>query len=173
MNEPYTQTELIQALEHNRDALVAHCQTLEPAHFLGGTSEAWGPAHHLTHLTITHSRIASGFTNRDRLPEHAQPSRNFTQVRETYLTALRATPPALLVNTPFGPKLEPDTTSTDVITQFQKSHHDFLEAIRTWTDAELDTRGMKHPLAGLFSAREMLMFCAYHDQHHLVGIQKR
>ena len=170
--DPYTQSELAQALETHRDALVAHASSLPEALFLSGTSTAWGPAHHLLHLALTYGRIGHGFTNKDRLPDHATPPRRYADIQGLYQKALAAVPPGALQNTPFTPQLEPDATQRGVIAHYAQASRDLVSAMQSWPEADLDAKAMKHPLMGLVSAREILMFCAYHDTHHLEGLKR-
>jgi hypothetical protein len=76
-----------------------------------------------------------------------------------------------LKNNPFAAKVKSDTKET-IIADFSWAAQGLREAVNGWTETELDTKGIQHPLLGLLSAREMLLFMIYHDQHHLLGIQK-
>ena len=50
----------------------------------------------------------------------------------------------------------------------------YLNALATtrWSESDLDTLALPHPLMGLLSARELLHFTAYHTEHHRTGIER-
>jgi hypothetical protein len=171
-NDPYAHNELLETLTERQAALVAHAAQLPEAFFLSGSSEKWGPAHHLLHLVITYDRIGYACTIPEKLPDYNAPARRYAAVQALYQASLAAVPPGALTNTPLTPQLETSATQDAVLEQYRQAGQRFLERIQTWADPDLDVKGMKHPLMGIVSVREMLMFCAYHDTHHLEGIRR-
>jgi DinB superfamily len=166
-----TGTELCKALGSGQNDITAFFGSLSDEVFFAGSDERWSPAHHLGHLTLTYSRLATGFRAKERLADYTQTPKSYEDIRDTYLTKLQTTPPVVLANNPFAIKL--DGSSKDaMIAAFAGGSQELREATTSWSETDLDTKGMKHPLLGLMSAREILFFTLYHDQHHLLGVEK-
>ncbi|MGL4611498.1 MAG: DinB family protein [Trueperaceae bacterium] len=167
-----TSTDILQKLESASKDIAAFCKGLSDEVFFSGSDERWGPAHHLAHLTFTHKRVAKGFNAKDRLPSYSVKPKTYEEVKANYLAALQSGSSAgFLTNNPFASKPESDKKDT-VISAFLATTQKLREAIATWSENDLNIKGMQHPLMGDLSTKEMLLFMIYHDQHHLLGIQK-
>jgi hypothetical protein len=168
-----TKHEICSKLEVGQSDIVTFLRGLSDEIFFKGSDERWSPAHHLAHLTFTHKRVARGFKAKDRLQDYAGELKSYEEVKSTYLAALQnAASAGFLQNNPFAAKLESNNKETE-ITAFLQTAQGLREAVSDWSVEELNTKGMLHPLLGLLSAREILLFMIYHDQHHLLGIQQR
>jgi DinB superfamily len=166
-----TNSEICSALGAEKNDLVGFFSSLSDEVFFKGSDERWSPAHHLAHLTFTHGRVAQGLKAKDRLPPYTKNPRPYEEVRDTYLTALKNTAPEVLANNPFTLKLD-GSSQEEMTGAFLKAGQGLRDAAAPWSETELDAKGMPHPLMGLVSVREMLLFVLYHDQHHLQGVQK-
>jgi hypothetical protein len=47
------------------------------------------------------------------------------------------------------------------------------KALDRWSEAALDSVQMPHPLLGRLTAREMIFFTLYHNQHHVEVVRRR
>lgn len=167
-----TGTEICKALESGQTDIATFVESLDDEVFFKGSDEHWSPAHHVAHLTFTHKRVARGFKAKDRLEGYAAEPKTYEEVINSYLAALqKAASAGFLRNNPFAAKPESDDKDKEIAT-FLQATQELREAIYDWSEAELDTKGMQHPLLGLLSTREILFFMIYHDQHHLQGVQK-
>lgn len=167
-----TKPDILKQLESGQNAMATFCSELSDEVFFSGSDERWGPAHHLAHLAFTHKRVARGFKAKERLQDYSSEPRTYEEVKSNYLAALqRASSAGFLQNNPFASKSESDNKET-VIAEFMGATQTLCEAAASWSETELDTKGMQHPLMGDLSAREILLFMIYHDHHHLRGIQK-
>jgi DinB superfamily len=167
-----TKTDILKRLESGQNDIAVFCSGLSDDIFFSGSDEHWGPAHHLAHLAFTHKRVARGFKAKDRLQDYSAEPRIYEEVKRNYLAALqRASSAGFLTNNPFAPRPESDNKET-VIAGFLEATQHLREAAASWSETDLNTKGMQHPLMGDLSAREILFFMIYHDQHHLLGVQK-
>jgi DinB superfamily len=167
-----TGTEICKGLESGQTDIATFVKSLDDEVFFKGSDEHWSPAHHVAHLTFTHKRVTRGFKAKDRLEGYAAEPKTYEEVINNYLMALqKAASAGFLRNNPFAAKPESDDKNKE-IAKFLQATQELCEAIHDWSEAELDTKGMQHPLLGLLSAREILFFMIYHDQHHLQGVQK-
>lgn len=164
--------EILSTLEAGHKVIADYVSTLNETSFFNGSDQRWSPAHHLGHLAVTHKSVTRGFPLKDRLPIFNKPSRSYEDMRQAYLEALKQAPPALLANNPFAFKLKPEDTQTALIENFNQIAKELRDAILSWNEEDLNGKGMKHPVLGLLSVREMLEFVAIHDLHHLEGIKR-
>jgi hypothetical protein len=166
-----TKQEISSGLETGQNDLVTFFNGLSDEVFFSGSDERWSPAHHLAHLTFTHKRVAQGFKAKGRLQDCAEKSKSYEEIKANYLAALqRAASAGFLRNNPFAAKPETDNKES-VIAAFMEEALGLREAVSHWSEEDLDAKAIPHPLLGNLSAREMLLFMMYHDQHHLRGVQ--
>jgi hypothetical protein len=167
----HTKESIVDTLESGHKSIIDYVSGLSKETFFNGSDERWSPAHHVGHLTLTHTSVSRGFPLKDRLPVYDKPSRSYDEIKTFYLEALKNAPPAFLANNPFAVKIKPEDTQQGLLETFKQKVKDLYEPLESWSEEELDTKAMKHPVLGLLSVREMFFFIAIHDQHHLEGIQ--
>ncbi len=166
-----TEADILKQLESGQHDIATCCSSLSDDVFFSGSDESWGPAHHLAHLTFTHKRVARGFLAKDRLPDYSAEPKTYDDVKANYLSALqRASSAGFLTNNPFAAKPESNNKEA-VIASFLEATRNLREVATGWSETDLNIKGMQHPLMGALSAREILLFMIYHDQHHLLGVQ--
>lgn len=169
-----TLDELLTAMQTRHAEVDGYSRGLSTDQFFAAPEGRWSPAQHLLHLEMGHTAMAGGLNAPERLPLYSDSPRSDDEVREVYLAALKARP---LVNNPF---IRPVERTADagadqeaVLDAYRASNERLQAAVRTWADADLDTRAMPHPLIGLLSVREMLGWALYHDGHHLAGMRRQ
>ncbi len=163
---------LLDAVRAQADRVAALVVSLPGEAWAQGDVEQWGPPQHLAHLVGSHERTAQG-ERKARLPRHKRGvSRSYDEVKNTYLNALATTPAEVLRPNPVRPDVPRDWTREDALTAFQTSLETLTAATTRWSESDLDTLALPHPLMGLLSARELLHFTAYHTEHHRTGIER-
>ena len=173
MAHPGTKAEILAALESNSETLAAYFSSIPASAFFAGDSDHWSPAHHLAHLTQTSAAVERGLRSAE-LPAHeAAQSRSYAEVRDTAFRSLTATPHDTLLTMGRRVQIEPGATIADIVTAFVAAGASLRAAIDAWDEDAMDRRAMKHPLIGLLSVREMLMFVIVHERHHLRNVQTR
>lgn len=174
MPGPHSLPEILAALEANSREIVEYFPSLSREVFFSGDELHWGPAHHLSHLTIAHRRVAKGLAAPETLPPHQRGrSRTFEQVREAYATRMAQVPAEQLRQNPLPPRLEPGTSQTSIVMDYHAACAALREAAGRWSEADCDSRAMPHPFLGWLSTREMLLFFVHHDRMHLDGVRRR
>jgi hypothetical protein len=68
--------------------------------------------------------------------------------------------------------LATEPTKGEQIIKYEIVNEKFLERAGSFTDEELDTYQVPHPLLGLLSVREFLGFTLYHNQRHHAMLKK-
>jgi hypothetical protein len=69
--------------------------------------------------------------------------------------------------------IAPGTTRTGLVAGFRSASADLRAAAVAWTDDDLDRRALPHPYLGALTVREMLLFCVFHERHHLKQVRAR
>lgn len=140
---------------------------------VAGDSEHWGPGHHLAHLTRTSLAIARGLGS-GTLPAHSHGrSRSYTQVLEAATTTLGATPRDRLLEMGRVVEVATGTRRDELVSSFAAASASLRAAAGSWDEAALDRQAMRHPLLGELTVREMLLFCVFHERHHLRLVRER
>ena len=174
MSAPHSLPEILAALEANSREIVEYFPTLSRETFFSGDEQHWGPAHHLSHLTIAHKRVAKALAEPGKLPPHQRArSRTFEQVREVYTKRMAQVPPDELLRNPLPPRLEPGASQAALVMEFHDASATLRVAAACWGDADFDARAIPHPFLGWLSAREMLLFFVHHDRSHLDNVRRR
>ena len=101
-----------------------------------------------------------------------RPARSYDQVKERYLEKLAKN---RAVVSPFSEKM-PDTPvsgKAEWIEKLKKEKDKTIKLIdKKWSEKDLDTCLIPHPLMGRMVVREFLLWTAYHTHHHLNLIKK-
>jgi hypothetical protein len=170
---PYTKPEILETMQTHTAQFTAYLENLSPEQFFAGTPEKWGAALQTQHLSQTLGMIAKALTVPDRLPPAPEAkARTFDQIKAAYNQALGG---GVTLSGNMLPTLEPKTDvayQLEVIGAFKQTVAAFSSNLSNWTEDQLDSLGMKHPLMGLNPAREMMIFAIYHNTHHEAGIKK-
>jgi hypothetical protein len=170
---PYSKAEILKDMQSHAVTFTAWLEQLTPEQFFAGTPEKWGAALQTQHLTQTLGMIAKALTVPDRLPPApVSPAKRMAEIKATYTQALGGG--VTLVGN-FLPALEARVDAayqSEVIDAFKQTVAAFSGNLENWSEDQLDSLGMKHPLMGLLPTREMMIFAIYHNVHHEAGIKK-
>ena len=162
---------LSEALLQTGQEVGAYFSALPTAAFFEGDDERWSPAHHLAHLTLSNTPVASALgLPKGRLARVSadQPPRTAQEVGTMYVTALAR---GVKATGRFLPS--PHGTPSELLERYDGSVHLLDHNLIYWMDGELNDFALPHPVLGSLSVREMLYFTVLHNQHHLNGVKAR
>jgi hypothetical protein len=177
MIDIYSKPQIVGAFRAHAVELPEFLGTVPADVFAQGSTEQWGPAHHVEHLISVATRVGAAVSNKSALPprEPAR-SRDFATVRDLYLATLAQVPAETLKS--FGARVQVAPSEQETLLRTQSSARlaaaltALSDAVDGWSDDELDAYGMPHPILGVLSVREMLLFTLYHNTHHQRGIAR-
>ncbi|HEY0671009.1 MAG TPA: DinB family protein [Longimicrobiales bacterium] len=182
MNEsPYSRSTLMQALASVEAEVAAFFGSLSQDEFVLRVDSAWTPAQHLDHLNISVSAVARGFSIsrwllRLRFGRARRVSRSYEQLRDDYRARLSAGGGATGRYVPTVEELPPEQRSVrqqELLARWQRVNARLRAALERWSEKQLDRIQLPHPLLGKLTAREMVFFTIYHNQHHVTGAKSR
>lgn len=174
MAAPHSLKEILAALESGSREIEVFFRALPKDTFFAGDETRWGPAHHLSHLTLAYKRLGRAFAAPEALPPHdGGPTRTLEQLSAAYAARISQVPAEQLLRNPLPPRIGPDSVQADVVGEYATASANLRELAGKWSDADCDARAVPHPFLGLLSAREMLLFFIMHDRRHYDGVRRR
>lgn len=141
--------------------------------FYSSKNQKWSAAQNYAHLTLSAKLLARGMT----APKIALwlkfgrkfngVSRSYNEIVQKYIE-VNAIPREAL--TGFEPKMHANTSKSFELEAFEKMHKKLNKTLDNWSEKQLDSYLVKHPLMGKITFREMLCFMIYHIKHHQKAI---
>jgi hypothetical protein len=137
--------------------------------FYASKNEKWSAAVNFAHLTLSAKVVARGLTAPKIAlwfkfgRQFSRDSISYEAIVEKYLiaNAVPRTNP-----TGFEPRMHPDSTKAYEIKQFTDVHEKLIATLSGWSEKQLDSYLIPHPLMGKITVRELLCFLVYHIKHH-------
>ena len=142
---------------------------------------AWTALEQLEHLNSAFGAVAKGFAApkillRFRFGRSKQPGRSYVQLRDDYRARLAAggrASGAFVPKPPAASSASAESRRGDQLERWRRRNGRLRTAVDSWSEAQLDTLQMPHPLLGSLTAREMLFFAIYHAEHHVAATKRR
>ncbi|MFN8354943.1 MAG: DinB family protein [Spirosomataceae bacterium] len=170
-------TQLTDLLTSAVSQVVATAQEASSEHFFARPDQdVWSAAENVQHLIQSVQPVAYLMTKpKEYLVEKwgtvNWPLRAYAEVVKKYEAVLEQ---GLKATGNFIPVIDTNPDKAVVVAQFQQSNAQLLNIMNNqWTEQELDTYIIPHPVMGKMSVREMLYFTAFHTSHHHKSMQQR
>ena len=72
----------------------------------------------------------------------------------------------------YEPKKRDQSIAKDkLIESFQNHYDELTKKLNKWSEKDLDTYRLPHPLIGKITVRDMILFTIYHLNHHFASLQ--
>ncbi|MBL7817810.1 MAG: DinB family protein [Saprospiraceae bacterium] len=97
-------------------------------------------------------------------------SRNYDEVVANYQTKLAAGAKA---SRAFVPPQSYFDERASLLKKFRQNYNKMADLIEKWSEDDLDSLRLPHPILGKLTVREMLFFTIYHAEHHLKSLKTR
>lgn len=167
-----TNHEIVHLLKENESTLKAVFDSQESEFWELKPENKWSAGQHVIHLVQSTEPLLKAlklpnFLLRWRFGTSNRPSRTYQEVVQRYQEKLQAAGPGVIG--PFSRNM-PESPSSDLEKWFDK-FFTLNEKVNHLTlklnDKALDTILLPHPLMGRMTLREILMWNAYHTDHHI------
>jgi uncharacterized damage-inducible protein DinB len=164
---------LNEQLQKATDSCLNASTTVSETVFFDNSNGKWSIAENLIHLDKIAKRIAGAFSMpKEQLANlglATQPSRTYQGMMDSYasLTQVPIVAPKALVAAQTA-----EDTHASVIDGYKKAHVFLGGTIAHFSENDLNTYQMRHPLFGNLTLREMLYFVIYHIKHHQKAVDR-
>jgi hypothetical protein len=167
-----TQHDIIQSIKNEVAAITETVKDLdETTFFKMPHPEKWSIAQNLVHLFQSVKGLVGLFgtpSKMDGFGKSDRSSKSYEDIKAAYQKILSVPLPP-----PFNGFRPIDTEGSvsEVMANFQSIHARLLERFALFSEADLDTYQIPHPVMGLLTMREIMQFTAYHTRHHHLAIK--
>ncbi|MNU20381.1 DinB superfamily protein [compost metagenome] len=163
--------ELIAVFIRNHQQAVQYIDGLEDSKFSYRYQDKWTAGEHLAHILLTIIPFPKVLSSKDFIRKQFGSVDRQTWDYETVLHHYAQT--SLKAPDAFLPKEEvPYTHKAAIIADIQQHLHDINHLLDSYSEEELDTLVLPHPLLGKLTIREMFYLMAYHPLHHQRQIER-
>ena len=176
---PEWKDELVTAFESLAQTDAKFWGGLEPDVFVAPIGEAWSPSDNVRHLAKSTRPVANALKLPRIVPtllfgRSSGRSRSYGEVVFAYRAVLAGGATAGRF-TPSGQPAFKDAAvfQKDVVARWSATVMKLARVVDGWSEPELDTIRLPHPLLGKLTVREMLMFTYYHHEHHANTVKRR
>ncbi|KOY85789.1 hypothetical protein AD998_06135 [bacterium 336/3] len=168
------QQEIISQLEQKHQIFIHYITGLSDDSFIFRKEEKWSAGQQLEHICRAVSPLNLAFS----LPNFVlkmlfgkanRPSKSYDELVKKYQDKLQN---GARATGRFVPPIIKVEQKELLCKKLSKTVDTLNQKIKNYTEQELDTFILPHPLLGKVTIREMLYFTIYHVEHHL-GICKR
>jgi hypothetical protein len=168
-----SKTEVLHSLQTEFDAVAKTANAFsEEQFFVSLIPDKWSAAQIMEHLFLSVKPLAGLFGTPQVMIEKWGKNDRATRDYDEIVSALKE---KLDNGTGFqwNPiDLATEPTKGEQIIKYEIVNEKFLERADLFTDEELDTYQVPHPLLGLLSVREFLDFTLYHNKRHHAMLKK-
>jgi hypothetical protein len=168
-----TKSEIQQQLSIRHQAFAEAILSLSEADFLFAKPNKWTAGEQLEHIyravkPVTLAFVLPKFVPRLLFGKVNRPSKNYEALVSKYQEKLAAGGKA---SGPYIPKAVLFIQRNKLKTKLLRSVEKLNKNLNKYSEAELDSYILPHPLLGKITLREMMYFTIYHVEHHHKAIQ--
>jgi DinB superfamily len=176
--EPATREQIVDTLQRVEEENVAYWNAFATPEFFARIDGHWSPAETVRHLNKAIRPVAQAlaiprFILWFRFGAPRRESGRWSEIQTRYNGLLEAGGNAGSFAPSAHDEQDPEAGRARIMAHFVQNNRDLRAAIAKWPDRSLDRYQLPHPLLGKLTIREMLIFTAYHQMHHLDGVKRR
>ncbi len=161
-------SELILQFNSNHQQFLQYILSLNDAQFTAAPANKWTPGQQLEHVYLCLKPLAQVLASKEFIQQKFgtinRPATAYDEVIGNYKAALEKGGKAPERFVPAAVELN---RKADLIKQTNGMLDTISGQLQTYTDTELDSLAIPHPLLGNLSIREMFYLMTYHATHHL------
>lgn len=161
---------IISLLEKNHETFILKIASLSDSNFNRTLADKWTSSQQLEHIikSVKSVDMAFGlpmFVLKMKFGLANRPSKTYTELVKKYLKTLEDKKD-YEIPSEFAPDEIPLVRKEKSLKKLKKIVSKLADRISRFSEEELDTYILPHPLMGKLTLREMLYFTAYHVKHH-------
>ncbi|MDX1957713.1 MAG: DinB family protein [Leptospiraceae bacterium] len=173
----YSKEEIVSAIDITVNSIAEFYASIPEEFFFTTPKDGWAPEKNVRHLTKSTLPIYLGMkgpkfallifgTNKNK-------SQNMEAVINLYLSKL-SQGAGVGIFEPFTPSAKGNKEKKEkLISSLKESGMNLKNVLDSWSEEELDSYKMPHPILGNITVREMNLFAIYHFFHHTNNVLER
>lgn len=167
--------EVINQIEEITEEVISYIEKLSEDKANISVNGKWSINGNIDHLIksikpLTKAHKAPKFLLKYKFGKMNRNGRTYDKVNTKYKTAIDAN---LAPNpNPFGSKVGEVFSKDKLLSNYKKETKKLIKSLNSWSESQLDTYVLPHPVIGKLSIREMLYFTHLHTKHHFDTIKK-
>lgn len=158
-----------QQLSTDCQAFISVADSVSDEQFQKQADDKWTMAEVMQHLYLSARPVARLMIGpREVLMQWGKanaPSRTYTELASAYAEILGTGVKAPATMSPRPEDMQ--AGKNEIVQRFAGIYQALINAIETWSEQELNTYRIPHPVLGKLTVQEMLLFTSIHTQHHL------
>jgi hypothetical protein len=167
-------TQIISLLQQKHASFLAYINGLSEEQFLYSHSQKWTAGQQLQHIHLSVRPVALGLSLpkvllRLLFGKARRSSRTFEALKTTYLGELEN---GAQSSRPFIPKSVALKQRQAIANALTGKVNSLCSKIESFSEDDLDSLILPHPVLGKLTMREMLYFTIYHVEHHEALVRK-
>ena len=172
MIEISTKSELITGLKDSNQRVTNWFEKVPAQEFFIRHRKVWSASDNLDHLIKSHKPIAKAlklpkFTLQAMFGKPEIPSRSYEEICTIYRDEIAKGAQASGRYLPNQENPEhAEEKKMELLSKFSKASEELVSVAEKWTESELDSYLLPHPLIGKLTIRELLYFTIYHNLRH-------
>ncbi len=161
--------EIIASLEQNHVLFIEYLTQLSKQDFELSNNGKWNAGQQLLHIYMSVKPLANGlksapkFVIKTTYGKAKNNPKTYDELVKSYHETLAVTDTS---NSDYQPKDVIFSEKDEIIKKLKYVVDMLIRALSKFTDKELNTLRLPHPLLGKICIREMLYFTSYHVKHH-------
>ncbi len=165
-----TKVEIIDTLNQKHQILYEWLKSHPDQKWAKGPENKWNTGEHIVHLIQSENALNKAlwlpkFYLKYKFGTNNRDNRTYLQIVKKYQDKLTANPGVVANISRNMPKMKP-TNKNSYISELNKEKTKLIKKVRKWTDHDLDTYLLPHPLMGRMTIREIVIWKTYHTEHH-------
>jgi hypothetical protein len=167
--------QIIQNILEKHQLFLAYIDSLSKEEFEFNMAEKWNAGQQLEHIILSIKAISKAFgMEKTELEQNFGLSENENRSYNVLTTMYQEkTSKGAIAPDRFVPKNGIENSKIELLNALQSNVDNLCLKIDNFTEKELDTLCLPHPLLGKLTLREMLFNVIYHVQHHEALIKKQ
>jgi len=165
-----TKPEVIDALKQKHQTLYDWLKNHPDENWPKGPMGKWNTGEHIVHLIQSEAALNKAFLLPKfylvyKFGKNNRENRTYDQIVKKYQDKLAANPGVVANTSKKMPQIIP-ANKASYISKLEKEKMKLIKKFQKWTDHDLDTYLLPHPLMGRMTVREIVIWTAYHTEHH-------
>jgi len=165
-----TKAEVIDALKQKHQTLFEWLNIHPDQNWVKGPQGKWNTGEHIVHLIQSESALNKAlwipkFYLKYKFGTNNRDNRTYEQIVKKYQDKLAAKPGAVASISRKMPKIML-SNKISYLSKLEKEQKKLIKKFENWTEYDLDTYLLPHPLMGRMTIREIVIWTAYHTEHH-------